>query len=141
MKKLLSVLLAALLALALGGCGENTASAEPPDLIGTWRQQDYEATNFYQIAIITEDRVECYWHLNSTGEEFLYWTGTFTPPGDGKEPYTWTSEIDLEKALTSNWSEQREAGGTKTFTYKDGKLSYNVNMAHLRMTYALERVE
>lgn len=137
MKKLLAILLTALLALALGGCGE-TVSAEPPDLTGTWRQQDYEATNFYQVAIITEDTVECYWHLNSTGEEFLYWTGTFTPPENGAEPYTWTSQNNLEKALTSNWAERDD---TKTFTYKEGKLSYNVNMAHLRMTYALVRVE
>ena len=140
MKKplILLILLASLLSLALGGCGENAASAGPPDLTGTWRQQDYDATNFYQIATITEDTVECYWHLNSTGEEFLYWTGTFTPPEDGTQPYIWTSENNLEKALTSNWAERDE---TKTFTYKDGKLSYNVNMAHLRMTYALERVE
>ena len=139
MKKLIMILLTALLALALGGCGEDAASAGPPDLIGTWRQQDYEATNFYQIAVITEDTIECYWHLNSTDEEFLYWSGTFTPPADGTEPYVWASENDVEKAMTSHWAVRDEE--TKTFTYKDGKLSYIVNMAHLRMTYALERVE
>ena len=138
MKRLLVILLAALPALVLGGCRQSTASAEPPDLTGNWVQVNGEATNFYQIATITEDTVECYWRLNSTGEEFLYWAGTFTPPEDGTEPYTWTSENNLEKALTSNWAERDE---TKTFTYKDGKLSYNVSMAHLRMTYALERVD
>ena len=139
MKKsfIIILLLAALPALALGGCGETAVSAEPPDLTGNWIQAGIEDTPFYQVATITDDTIECWWHVVDGDEEHLYWSGTFTPPEDGKEPYAWTSENDLEKALTSSWALRDEI---KTFTYEKGKLSYIVNMGHLRMTYALERV-
>ena len=137
MKKSLVLLLAALLALALGGCN-TTVSATPPDLTGNWKQENSDGLNFYQIATITDDTIQCYWYLPEYDEEHLYWTGTFTPPADGREPYTWTSQNNLENPHLEQWAERDD---TKTFTYEKGQLSYNVNMAHLRMTYALERVE
>ena len=126
---------AVVLALCLSSCG-SSRNAPPPDLTGEWRQVD-AADNFYQIATITDDTIETYWYVVADEGVYLYWTGTFTPPEDGKEPYTWQSVNDLEKAKTSNWARREE---TNSFTYKDGKISFVARMGSLNVSVALERL-
>ena len=126
---------AVVLALCLSSCGSGS-DAPPPDLTGEWRQVD-AADNFYQIATITDDTIETYWYVVADEGVYLYWTGTFTPPEDGKEPYTWQSVNDLEKAQTSNWARREE---TNSFTYKDGKISFVARMGGLNVSVALERL-
>ena len=126
---------AVVLALWLSSCG-SSRNAPPPDLTGEWRQVG-EADNFYQIASITEDTIETYWYVVADESVYLFWTGTFTPPEDGKEPYTWQSVNDVEKAETSPWAMR---DGMKTFTYKDGKLSYIVRMGNLNISVSLEKL-
>ena len=126
---------AVVLALCLSSCG-NGSDAPPPDLTGEWRQVG-AADNFYQIATITDDTIETYWYVVADEGVYLYWTGTFTPPEDGKEPYTWQSVNDLEKAQTSNWARREE---TNSFTYKNGKISYVARMGSLNVSVELERL-
>lgn len=127
---------AVVLALCLSSCGSKNSDAPPPDLTGEWKQVG-EINNFYQIATITGDTIETYWYVVSDGSLHLYWTGTFTPPEDGKEPYTWQSVNNLEKAETSPWARREE---TNSFTYKDGKISYVTRMGSLNISVALERL-
>ena len=126
---------AVVLMLCLSSCG-GARNTPPPDLTGEWRQAG-EASDFYQVATITEDTIEAYWYVVADGSVYLYWTGTFTPPENGKEPYTWQSVNDIEKAQTSPWAMRDEV---KSFTYKDGKLSYIVRMGNLNVSVALERL-
>lgn len=134
--KKLVCMAAVVLALCLSSCAGRGSDAPPPDLTGEWKQTG-ESNNYYQIAAITGDTIETYWYVVSDGSVYLYWTGTFTPPENGKEPYTWQSVNDLEKAQTSNWAARDEV---KSFTYKDGKLSYNVRTGNLTRRVTLERL-
>ncbi|MBQ9647251.1 MAG: hypothetical protein IJV43_02680 [Oscillospiraceae bacterium] len=138
-KKLLSLLLAAAAALALAGCAKNPGP--PPDLTGGWIQ--LSQGEWFHIATITNDTIEIWWYLPAEDERNLYWSGTFTPPEDGKEPYTWTSannytEEELNRSYTYNRTSREE---TKEFSYKNGQISYNVTSGHLRLGYTLERAE
>ena len=123
------------LSLCLSSCG-NRNNGAPPDLTGEWKQVG-EAGNFYQIATVSDDTIETYWYVVSDESLYLYWTGTFTPPEDGKEPYTWQSVNDLEKAQTSSWARREE---TNSFTYKDGKISYIARMGSLNVGVELEKL-
>ena len=136
MKKLLFAL-ALLLPLLLGGCGDTGEDLPAPDLTGHWVQVGSEGTTFYQVADITGDTIECFWHVTEDDVNRLYWSGTFTPPENGKQPYSWASVNNLARALTSNWALRDEE---KTFTYDKDRLSYIVSMGNMRVTVALEKV-
>ena len=141
-KKFAALLLTALLPFLLASCGEaGGRTPKPvPDLTGEWKQAG-NPSNYYQIATITEDHIELYWFVVEDASTYLYWTGSFTPPETGDEPYTWTSVNDLEdpdNLYHDLWALRNE---TKSFTYKDGKLTYNVDQGHLRMGLTLEKVE
>lgn len=138
-QKIAALLLAALLPVLLASCGEGRGK-EPkpaPDLVGEWKQAG-NPVNYYQIATITEDHMELYWFVVQDSSTHLYWTGSFTPPETGDEPYVWTSVNDLEDPYHEPWALRNE---TKNFTYKDGKITYNVDQGHLRTGVTLEKVE
>ena len=88
----------------LSGCGSQNREPKPaPDLTGEWVQVGGEGSNFYQLATIKGDKIECFWHVTADDSEYLYWSGTFTPPENGDEPYSWSSQNDLKRAKSSNW--------------------------------------
>ena len=135
------IMATALLLCALCGCGgTDWAALPPPDLTGNWTQVGGEDTNFYQIATITEDTIECYWHVTKDNSEYLYWSGSYLPPEEGTKTYSWTSANNLKRALTSSWALRDES---KTFNYNQetDQLTYIINMGNLRMTVALERAK
>ncbi len=138
-KKLIALLLAALTALALAACGKKEPPPPPPDLTGDWVQPSED--EWYHIATVSDDKIEIWWYLPASDRRDLYWSGTFTPPQDGKEPYEWVSVNNYtEEELNSTYHFHRTSREeSKTFTYKDGKISYNVTAGHLRLGYSLER--
>ena len=138
-KKLFALLLMLTAALALAACGPKDYGPAP-DLTGGWIQPT--ENEWFHIATLTDDQIEIWWFLPSEKKADLYWSGTFTPPADGKEPYTWIStnnytEAELDKSFYYNRTSREE---TKEFTYKDGRISYNVTSGHLRLGYSLEKV-
>ena len=138
MKRSVRVLALALLAAALlSGCGATGENYPPPDLTGHWRQVN-PAGNFYQVAEISDDRIEVYWHLTEDDSEYLYWTGSFTPPLTGRQPYTWISENDLEKAKTDVHARRED---NLTFTYNRNKLSFIQIQGRLHLTVTMEKVD
>ena len=140
MKKLTALFLAAAMLFSLAACAEKDPGP-PPDLTGGWIQPS--ENEWFHIATITDDTIEIWWFLPSENDADLYWSGSFTPPVDGKEPYVWTSsnnytEAELSKSYKYNRASREE---TKEFTYKDGVISYNVTSGHLRLGFSLERAD
>ncbi len=126
---------------ALAACGGRKPAGPPPDLTGEWIQPS--GGDWYHVATITDDKLEIWWFLPAYGIRNLYWSGTFTPPADDKEPYAWESSNNYTVAqLEASYANRRASREpVKTFTYEDGKITYIVTAGHLQMTYSLIRVE
>ena len=155
MKRLLALLLVLTLALALTACGGDTAETpdqpaaeeetpaeqeapaeEPPaapDLTGEWTQKDSEPES-WQAATITADTIEVYWVSDGGDTKALYWAGTYTAPTTADEPYAWDSQNDTEKTSASLLA---SGDDTKTFTYEDGEISYELTALGVTTTVHL----
>ena len=129
------------LCLTLTACRE-TEPTPPPDLRGEWQQvfgEDGEP-EYYHLARITKDYIEIYYYYTADGSTNLYWYGSFVPPEDGKEPYTWTSENKLPKNISPRAFRYASRDEKKDFTYKKEQLSYTIAPSQaLRMNVTLER--
>ena len=135
----LAALLVALCALAVYfvALRHRAPPGPPPDLRGEWVQMAEDAS-YYQVATITDDTIEVFWYTPDRDRKDLYWSGTFVPPTTAKEPYSWESVNDLERAEASMYATREEK---KTFIYKEGQLTYNVMYGHIKMTSTLRRVD
>lgn len=151
MKKLFCVLLSGLMCLSLAGCGGSESggdasqagddqaqeeAATPPDLTGEWKQVNNESEDSWQAATITADSMEVYWVSDNGETKSLYWAGTFTAPETADEPYTWDSANDTEKTSSALLASGAE---TKTFTYQDNQISYEVTALGVTTTVKLEK--
>lgn len=141
MKKILSIALCALTVFALVACGSKGSgdagkddTKQPPVLTGTWKQNNSESDDSYQEATITDSTIEVYWVADDT--KALYWTGSFTAPTTVDEPYTWDSTNDTEKTSSALLA---SGDATKTFTYKDGTLSYEVTAMGVTKTVTMKK--
>lgn len=142
-KKLLSLMLVAVVAIGLTACGgsgssEDTASNEPLDLTGTWTQTNRNSEDMYQEATISKDAMEIYWVSDNGETKDLYWAGTFTAPTEATDECSWTSENDTEKTEMALLA---STGATKEFTYKDGEITYEVSAMGSTTTVTLEKQE
>ncbi len=95
----------------------------PPDLYGEWREAG-DAESFHGI-YINGDTIEIYWVSDGGLSRSLYWVGSFTPPTDGTEPYSWESVSDTTQASAAVVA---SGESTKTFTYENGKLTYSASV-------------
>lgn len=141
MKKILSIALCALTVLALVACGSKGSgdtgkddTKQPPVLTGTWKQNNSESNDSYQEATITDSTIEVYWVSDDT--KALYWAGSFVAPTTAYEPYTWDSANDTEKTSSALLA---SGDATKTFTYKDGTLSYEVTAMGVTKTVTMTK--
>ena len=136
-KRLCAILLAAAAAL-LTSCSSGASSA-PLDLTGHWSQQS--SNDWYHIATITEDKIKIWWYLPAEDKTNLYWSGSFTPPTDGRDTYTWQSENDYTAEHLDLLFKYRRTSRepVKEFVYKNGQIQYKVTSGHLVMAFALER--
>lgn len=127
--------LALLIAISLTACGstkssgninnsDTTAEAiEPLDLTGNYEQKNHKET--FQAAYIKDDRIEVFWIMDNGDSKLLYWSGTYTSPVNGDEPYSWDSQNDKTRTNTALMASGDEI---KTFTYENGELSYKVTI-------------
>ncbi|MBQ6986361.1 MAG: hypothetical protein IJQ25_05170 [Oscillibacter sp.] len=139
MKPRYVLLLLLCLTLTAGRESEPTA---PPDLRGVWQQvlgEDSEP-DYYHLARITKDYIEIYYYYTADGSTNLYWYGSYVPPEDGEEPYTWTSENKLPKNISPRLFRYASRDAKKDFTYKKEKLTYMIAPSQaLRMNVTMER--
>lgn len=148
MKKLLTLFLALALILTLFGCGstneeQNTEQAEQeivqaPDLSGNWTQANKNSETSYQTAVIENNTITIYWVDTETDTKALYWAGTFVAPTTADEPYTWDSENDTSQTSSAILA---SSDSTKTFTYQNEQISYDVTALGVTQTVKLEKDE
>lgn len=140
-RRTLALALGLIMALGLTACGgsEETAPADGNkkeesvlDLTGTWAMEpDEEGTTM--SATISADSIVVNWLVD--GDEWLYWSGSYTPPTDPGDSYTWTSQADgaADTALLASSDE------TKDFSYKGGVLSFDVTIQGETATVKMEK--
>ncbi len=150
--RIFALMLCAALCLSLSACGGVPSQAAPasggsaaaasssapaaPDLTGDWKQVNAASEDSYQVATIQGDTIEIYWVTESAETKSLYWAGTFVAPETADEPYTWESANDTEKTDSALLASGDE---TKTFTYQDGQISYDVSAMGMTQTVRLEK--
>ena len=144
MKKLFSFVLASIMCLSLAACGGDTSTqgsgstseTTPPDLTGEWKQVNSNSEDSWQSATIDESTITVYWVSDNGDTKSLYWAGTYTAPETVDEPYSWDSENDTEQTSTALLA---SGDDTKTFTYEDGQISYEVSALGTTTTVRLEK--
>lgn len=150
MKKLYALLFCLIiLSLSVFGCGESSKpSFSPqnnsgtnneesiPDLTGTWRSDNDNGS--YQEANISEDTIEIYWITDNGDTRSIYWVGTYDPPTEAVEEYTWTSIRDKEATSSALLASQDD---TKNITYSNEEISYQTSMLGTTSTMRLKKVE
>lgn len=142
-KKILMLLLSLTMIFVFSSCGDNDTpsktgekNTQPPDLTGSWKQVNSNSEESYQIATIQGDVIEVYWFDEETDTKSLYWAGTYVAPETPDEPYTWDSENDKEQTSTALLA---SGDDTKTFTYDDEQISYEVTALGTTQTVKLEK--
>ena len=163
MKKIVALLLSAALVLPFAACSSNedTSAAdstppvssadevaetpseeeptpEPVSLDGTWVQVNAASEDSYQEAVISGDTITVNWVTASTDTKSLYWAGSVEIPADSGDSFSWDSENDTEQTQGAIMASGDE---TKTFTYSDGQLSYDVSAMGMTQTVKLEKSE
>lgn len=141
--------LAVAAALALSGCSgaSNTSpsTAEPtttqeapkiPDLTGSWKQSNPNSEKSYQQATITADKMTIEWVSDGGNTTSIYWVGTYSGPTSAGEPYTWTSQRDVEATKSALLA---SSDATKEFTYEAGAISYKVSALGTTTTVKLKK--
>ena len=81
-------------------------------------------------------KIKIYWIFDGGKTKSLYWAGTFELPTSSGNSFTWVSKSNTEKASQSVMASQ---DGTKTFTYQDGKISYQVSALGNTTTVELQK--
>lgn len=125
------------MAIVLSACGEKKQTInDPAEIPGQWKQTNSSSKDSFQGAVITEDTIEIYWVSDGGETTSLYWAGSYVAPGSIDSEYTWDSENDNEKT-DSSWFASPD--DTKTFTYKNGIISYEASALGTTTTIKLEK--
>ncbi len=131
-KNILTVILTLVFCLTLlCGCGSKTSVT---DLTGTWKSENNNGS--WMEAVISGDTIEVNWVSDNGDTKSLYWAGSYTAPAKATLEYSWDSENDHTKtddALLASGDD------TKTFTYKDGQISYSVSALGTTTTMHLSK--
>jgi hypothetical protein len=109
---------------------------EPLDLNGEWKQSNSNTPESYQTATITGDQIAIDWVNDAESTKAVYWTGSYVAPTEDMESYSWDSQGDvaqMESALLAS------GDSVKTFTYKDGMLTYELTAMGVTMTVEMNR--
>jgi hypothetical protein len=148
-----SLALIALLGLGVAGCasgtsgtnneaanGSSVTSSQSPaqlDLTGEWKQSS-DAGNgneSIQSATIVNNTITAYW-VTESDEKSLYWAGNVEVPEGADGEFTWESKNDTSKTATALLASTSD---TKSFTYKDKTISYEVSALGKTWTVELEQ--
>ena len=121
---------------APGTTEEEVAPAEPLDLTGEWKQTNSKSEDSYQAATISGDVIEINWVNEADSGTAIYWVGTYDAPTEDVTEYTWESANDTSKTENALLA---SSDPTKTFTFKDGVLSYELTAMGVTMTVEMSK--
>lgn len=121
---------------APGTTAEEAAPAEPLDLTGEWKQTNSNSEDSYQAATISGDVIEVNWVNDADSSTAIYWVGSYDAPTEDVTEYTWDSANDTSKTETALLA---SSDPTKTFTFKDGVLSYELTAMGVTMTVEMSK--
>ncbi|TFC01613.1 hypothetical protein E3O42_09570 [Cryobacterium adonitolivorans] len=108
----------------------------PLDLAGEWKQTNSNSTDAYQTATITGEQITVNWVNDAEATKAVYWIGSYAAPTEDTESYSWDSQGDvaqMENAILAS------GDSAKTFTYKDGVLTYELTAMGVTMTVEMNR--
>lgn len=108
------------------------------DLTGNWAQKGKEGDDTFQAGYIADGIIELYWITDGGTTNMLYWSGTYDAPINSDDEYTWDSvndKVKTDSALMASGDD------TKTFSYKNGEISYEVSVMGQSATVTLVRSE
>ncbi len=120
---------------ALGGCGESGSETGYLDLTGMWKQSNGDTEETWMEATISGKTITVNWEM-SDGSEALYWTGSYVAPDEDTDIWSWDSENDTSKTASELLASNAES---KTFTYEDGILSFEVTMLGIASLVEMKR--
>lgn len=115
---------------------QEEAPAEPLDLSGEWKQTNSKSADSYQAATISGDEILINWVNDAESTTAIYWAGTYEAPTEDVDTYTWDSTNDTTKTENALLA---SSDPTKTFTFKDGKLMYELTAMGVTMTVEMEQ--
>lgn len=115
-----------------------TESPAPPvlDLTGDWKQTNSGYPTVYQLATISGNTIEINWVVEGRDPPNLYWAGSYIAPTTSSEDYSWDSVNDKAKTGSMKYASSED---TKSFTYKNGIISYPVSFEGTTATLTLAR--
>lgn len=119
-----------------GTTEEEVAPAEPLDLTGEWKQTNSNSEDSYQAATISGDVIEVNWVNEADSTTAIYWVGTYDAPTEDVAEYMWDSVNDTSKTENALLASSDQ---TKTFTFKDGVLSYELTAMGVTMTVEMSK--
>lgn len=115
---------------------ETEVAPDPVNLEGEWKQNNSnDPENSWQAATITGDTIEVYWVSDAGDTKSLYWAGTVDVPTE-EDTFTFDSVNDTTKTDSAMLA---SGDATKTFTYENEELSYDVTALGTTMTVRLSR--
>lgn len=111
-------------------------AAAPVSLDGEWKQNNSkDPENSWQSATISGDTIEVFWVADAGDTKSLYWAGTVETPAEG-DTFTFESANDTTKTDSAMLA---SGDPTKTFTYENDELSYEVTALGTTTTVRLSR--
>ena len=116
-KKLFAILLVGIFVLSLYACGSNSKT----DLSGTWKTKEEDGS--WMEAEIKDDVITINWISDEGESTSVFWVGSYDAPKDSGNEYSWESKRDKDK---TDKEPLASSDATKKFTYKDGKLTYQM---------------
>ena len=125
-----------------GSGGSETGKADtskPVDLTGLWVKDPEHPSRSGMAASISDEEISVYW-INSDGSTAKYWTGSYKPMEEYKDPYTWVSVRGMTMKPNDSFASTET---TMPFTYSDssGSLRFNAAVMGIPVTYILYRSE
>lgn len=105
-------------------------------MTGEWKQTNSASQSEYQAATIKNDTIEVNWVKNNGETKSLYWAGTYVAPTEATDSYTWDSANDTSKTKNALMASKAE---TRTFTYANGVLSYELTALGTTTTVKMSR--
>lgn len=111
---------------------EKVATIE--SLEGNWHQINAEDTGVYMTAEVTKSSIQI--HMKARESTGIYWIGTFNSDQDLSKKIEIVSNADQDALSQSIFGSQDK---TKTFTYENGKLSYQFSIMGMESTVKLSK--